>query len=805
MTRILAFLAALLPVSAMTATSFEVEMADGKQQITADRTVYHSREKIYEAFDHVVVSGKGMRLAADYVWVDTATQNVRARGNVVYVTPKSTITAAEIHYNAGTGLGTIFYGRVVNDYYTLKGQLIRKISDDRFLTTEGEYTTCRDCAESWKFTARNVDLTFDGYAFMDNVYVKVKDVPTLYLPYLVVPVKTKRQSGLLFPRITTGSIHGVTFVQPLFLALGDHQDATIGVGRYTSRGSRYELEHRYMSHTGVAGRFNGFLTKDGTAAAPTRERWSVNTAHEWGFFKNLGMRWRVLEVSDQEYPRTFVTDIIGDNLASMESNAVVGASLSDVFVAAEARRYRNLLYDRSKGFDGGTVQGMPTVHLGVKERRLAGPVHANFYGRLDNYTRRNGPFQDENRNGVYDPGEDTLRETRRLMLAPELAAPFRMFDVLAVSPSVQFNELRYFFDLPTQSSNLSNTSQRYLHAKLDTSVVTERVFQYDGKRVSRVKHQMAPFVNYSYIPWIDEDPTHPFQQQLRRDGGLFDQYDVIPLTNSTNFLRHPFGNSLTYGFTSRLIRKFRSPDEMPKVYPYDRFAPKPKEYGAPKNRKQEIALEREMLWDRFGPRYRDYEEVWTVTASQAYDFKDAKKQNDKKRAYSFFLARSGLNIDDFSHSVEYKFYPRIVQVATESVPERVFSNKHTVSTSATWYLKKLANARGTRTFERSISVNFSNSSQPVPSRTGEVFLNWSFNDFMSVGFEHQRDFLARKRLKNLIRTTYTSPSECWRLGLSYSQRHNTGTEWGFDLGINLMGQGYVGLSQFGAASPSGGG
>lgn len=797
---LLPLLVMLLPATSPGATSFEVDLAEGKQQVTADRTVYHTKEKIYEAFDHVVVSGKGMRLSADYVWIDSATQNVKARGNVVYVTPKSTVTAAEIHYNADTNLGTIFYGRVVNDNYTLKGQLIRKIGEDRYLTTEGEYSTCRDCAESWKFTAKNVDLTFEGYAFMDNVYVKVKDVPTLYLPYLVVPVKTKRQSGLLFPKLTTGSIHGFTYVQPLFLALGDHQDATIGVGRYSSRGDRYELEHRYMSYTGISGQFNGFFTKDSTAAAPTRERWAMKTNHDWGFFKNFGMRWRVMEVSDQEYPRTFVNDIIGNDLATLESNAMANVPLSDVFASAEVRRYRNLLYDRAKGFDGGTVQAMPTVHLGVKERRLAGPVHGSFYSRFDVYSRRNGPFQDTDRDRIFDPGEDTLRETRRLMLAPELAAPFRMFDVVAVAPSVQFNEIRYFFGLPSQSQSLDNTSQRYLHTKLETSVVSERVFQYDGKRVIRVKHQMAPFVNYSYIPWIDEDPTHPFQQQLRRDGGLFDQFDIIPLTNSTNFLRQPLGNSLTYGFTSRLIRKFRSPEETPKVYPYDRFTPKPKEYGKPENRKQELAIEREILWDQYGPRYNDYQEVWTVTASQAYDFKDAKKQNDKKRAFSYLLGRSTLNIDDFSNSIEYKFYPRIVQIATTTSPEQVFSNKHSVSTSTTWYWKRLTNARGTRNFERSVSMSFSYTGQPSPARTGGALLNWSFNDFMSVGLEHQRDFLAKKRLKNMIRTTYSSPSECWQLGLRYSQTHNTGTEWGLDLGINLMGQGYVGLSQFGSAS-----
>ncbi len=790
---------------ALANSSFELELGEGRFHVTADRTLYHTKEKVYEAFGHVVISGKDQRLSADYAWVDTKSQELRAKGNVIYVTPESLVQAAEIHFNMNTELGSIFYGKVMNDAYTLRGQLIRKVAEDRFLTTDGEYSTCKDCPESWKFTAKDLDVTFDGYAFMDNVFIDVKDTPAIYLPYLIVPVKTRRQTGLLFPKLSTSAAHGFSWVEPLFIAINKHQDATLGFGRYTLRGQRLEGEYRYKGKAGFEGTLNAFHTKDHSSATPLPERWAVKTDNDWPLFKHADIRWRVYEVSDQDYPHTFAEDIIGDYLPALESNAVLYTPFQDFFAAVEARRYRNLLYDKDVGFDGGTVQAAPTVHFGLKERKIAGPLLFNFYGRYDHFTRHNGSIYDADNNGLYESSTDFLREARRFMFLPEISTPFRVGDVVAVSPSVQYQEMQYFFDLPTENQNFSRTSQRYLLTRLDTNAVFEKVYNYDGERVIRLKHQLSPFVNYSYIPWRDEDQKHPFQTQAHREGGPFDEFDVIPITNSTNFLRHPLGNSILYGFNSRLVRKFRSPEEMPKVYPYDRIKKKAPEYPAPKNRKQELTIEDLKIWDAYRPRYDEYQEIWQLFVSQAYDFIDAHKQQDKKRAFSFLQAKSTLSVDDFSNTTDYRYFPRLVVPPSLTNPtEQVFSNKHSISTSTTWYWKKLENARKTLIFRRGFTVGFTNLTQPSPSRNISLALEWSFNDFFRVEGLRNYDLQAKQLLEQTFRTIYSSPSECWQLGVRYTQTHNTGTAWGLDLGVNLMGQGYVGLSQLGGSNSGSG-
>jgi hypothetical protein len=342
----------------------------------------------------------------------------------------------------------------------------------------------------------------------------------------------------------------------------------------------------------------------------------------------------------------------------------------------------NLLYDDPNHFDAGTVQALPTIHAGLRERRLAGPLLGSFYGRYDNFTRRNGAFYDVNRNGVFDPNftdplnpnPERLRETRRTILSPELSAPFTAGRYFNLTPSLQYNSMHYSFSLPAPNAPLPGMTTSYLRAKLDLSTVFERVYDYDGETISKVKHQLTPFVSGSWIPRIYEDPNHPFQQQIRISDGAFDQFDIVPLTNSTNFLRFPQGKSLYYGFSSRVVRKKKSPEEIPRAYPYDLIpAAKAKSYPAPHNRKEEDRIEAEKRWDEFNPRYDLYQEVWTFSASQAYDFLEAHDHpDDPKRAFSYLLATSDLNLDDkFGNRMEWRYYPALVVRPVSSAADQV--------------------------------------------------------------------------------------------------------------------------------------
>jgi lipopolysaccharide assembly outer membrane protein LptD (OstA) len=793
-------------------SAIELEVASTRQHITADRTLYHSNDKVYEAFGHVVVSARGQRLSSDYAWMDTVTGELRARGNVVLVTPTSIVTAAELHYNLATKFGTIFYGRVTSDQYTLKGQLIRKVSDNRFLTTDGEYTTCLDCPESWKIAAKSVDLTFEGYAFMDSAFITIKDTPTLYVPYMVLPVKRKRQTGLLFPRIGSGEANGFVYVQPFFWAIDDHQDLTLSYGTYSKRGRRAELEYRYKSYGEVGGTLNTYYVKDRTFENVRLHRYAIQTTNNWSLVDPVKIKWRVAEVSDHDYIR-----ILGDlpmaNLSYLESGALVNVPNDQFFASAEVKRYRNMISNHEFNFDGGMVQAVPSVYFGAKERKI-GPFSLNMYGRLDNYQRVNGGYDDQNDNQKFEPTNaetENIRETQRLILTPTIATSVRVGRVWSLAPSLEFNQMNYNFNLPQTNSNISQTQRRYLVGRLETSTELEKIYPINSETVSAVKHQIIPKITYTHIPWEQEDVNHPFSKQIQKRGGAFDQFDIVPKTNSTNFMRLPLGNSVSYGFTSRLIRKNKPEDEIPKAFPYDVRKVEIKKYESPQNKKQEIGLERSRSWDSFGPRYNLYETFWDLSVDQAYDFieesaqrrKERTEDKDTKRAFSRMLAVSSLSLFKFSNRTEYTYYPRLIEPAADLDPtkENVSHNVQQLNTSFSWSFINLVNSRGTLYFRRALSVSYSNYNLPTATREVRSSLFWSLNDFFSTEYSQGLDFLKRspnkpfRSLNQNVRLIYNSPSECWQIGIRYSRSYDRAREYALDFGLNLFGVGYTGVNQ----------
>lgn len=787
-------------------SSFDVETISDLYHITADRTLLHSREKVKEAFGHVVVSAEGKRLACDYLWVDDTTKEIKARGNVVFVDKQTTVEAAELHFNMNTGFGSIFYGRVYNDLYSLRGQLIRRVGDGHYLTTEGEYTTCKDCPESWKLAARNVDLTVEGYAFMDGVFIKIKDIPTLYIPYLIVPVKRERQTGLLFPRLGGSSSHGFVFVQPLFLAIDKNQDATIAGGIYSDQGARYEAQYRYKSYHGIEGQTDVFYSRDRKYDFNAHDRGALISRNEFPLHDHFNMRARFFGTLDRDYTYDFPEDINFQNLPAIESNVVAQAPFDDFFLSAEARRYQSLINLDQTRFDHSVVQTTPTVHAGIKERHLLGPLYGNVYGRYDNFVRHDGSFSDINGDGLFDPiydqnnsNPERIREARRTIVSPEISAPFSVGRYFGFVPSLQYNQIDYHFGLPAPNlASKSDTSVSYLRAKVGVSTSIERVYDVDSDTISKIEHQISPFITASYIPRVNRDRNHPFEQQVDLTGGPFDQFDVVPLTNSTDFERFPQGKSLYYGFDSRMTKKKKRSEDIPRAYPYDLLpAAKAKTYPTPFNRKEEKAIEAEKLWDQFNPRYDLYQEFWTLNVAQAFDFLESRDNpNDPKRAFSYLLAKSSLNLNDnFVNTFEYRYYPfsEIRDATTGQVQS--FHDTETFNTSFTWYWKRLQNLRRTHYFQRSISANVSLNGQPNPGQSVGGTLTWSFNDFFTVQGKDDWDIRAHTQTDWAVNAVLTHPSECWGLAFHWDwnrTRSPNAGEVGFQVLLNLDGTGFLG-------------
>jgi len=137
----------------------------------------------------------------------------------------------------------------ISAFFRIDGkELIRKNNND-YEANEAYWTPCM-CAEdeepAWGLRASSLEGHMGGYIDFFHPVLEIKGVPVLYLPYLKVPVKETRQSGLLMPTLAQRSDAGNIYSQPIYFALDKDYDMTLTTEIYEKRGTKLGVEARYQ-------------------------------------------------------------------------------------------------------------------------------------------------------------------------------------------------------------------------------------------------------------------------------------------------------------------------------------------------------------------------------------------------------------------------------------------------------------------------------------------------------------------------------------------------------------------------------
>ena len=110
----------------------------------------------------------------------------------------------------------------------------------------------------WRLAGSELDVTVDGYGTLKHGRFLARDLPVLYVPYLIFPAKTTRQSGLLFPHLSySRDKNGLDVEIPFFWAVSESADATFFQRYLEKRGFKEGVEIRYFPSPGSFGTFYG--------------------------------------------------------------------------------------------------------------------------------------------------------------------------------------------------------------------------------------------------------------------------------------------------------------------------------------------------------------------------------------------------------------------------------------------------------------------------------------------------------------------------------------------------------------------
>lgn len=338
----LAFLAGLVPPGAVAAPL--------PWELTADRLIHLQEPDSVVGEGNVVLTRdpQGMVLRADWVRYDVERGLVRARGNVYLLSGRDEINAeaADIALDTSTGTFTRATIFLAETHMFVRGDEIEKTGEFTYTVTNGWVSACKTeegGAAPWSFASSTTKLSLDGMAHLRNVRFQVKGVPLLYSPYMAFPVKTKRESGFLFPEWSNSSRDGFGITAPFFVNLSPSMDVTLYPGYLKERGLLSGAQYRYVHGPESYGTFMlGYLRDDfsdggdldreykgdGLIRRSAHRYWLRGKAnHDFG--GNLTGRLDLDFVSDQDYLQEFKDGLMGYSASSALFLKDFGRSLQE--------------------------------------------------------------------------------------------------------------------------------------------------------------------------------------------------------------------------------------------------------------------------------------------------------------------------------------------------------------------------------------------------------------------------------------------------------------------------------------------
>jgi LPS-assembly protein len=518
--------------------------------ITSDELERDNENEIIYLKGNVKVVYKTQYFEADTITLDLKKKQAHLVGNVKVQTLSHELGGHELILDYEANQAVIYYGYVQSNNIRFQGDLIEQQNTNEFYVDNADYTTCSNCPATWSFVGTKIKAELGGYAYIKNSILKVVGLPVFWLPYLVVPLKSDRQTGLLTPEIGYIQKRRLVVSESFFWAISRSQDATFTFKNYELGGVKPLLEYRYVASPTTAGNVKTSVFNDNVFISEPRynnykqanekeskfTRWALNSTNVYSPNRNEKWRAQLMLASDLQYPKDFSDEFTNYSDSALESKLSYSRSFDHSLFSVETSYYRNLLQADPLAENTYAVNRFPEVRFDSTMTQLGElPLYLTVSGDFTKFYRNkayddmstsadgqkyvSNNFSDprcENNavagcvttnDGNFDPNNDIIRTgNRSIFRATVNTEAFYLANIVNVAPQVSFNETDYFFPIGEKES----ASRRYLQFELNSRTKFNRVYDSDYLQTGeKYKNEIIPEIKYSWIPWNQQD-EHPF-------------------------------------------------------------------------------------------------------------------------------------------------------------------------------------------------------------------------------------------------------------------------------------------------------
>ncbi|MHB1348416.1 MAG: LPS-assembly protein LptD [Desulfobulbaceae bacterium] len=512
-------------------------------------------------------------IKADWIVYDVNMGSIKARGDVFIQVGTDRLTAETGEVDLNSETGTFTEAVVIRQHKDvhLEGRVIEKTGALTYRVEDGWIITCKlkdGETPPWSFAARDADITDGGYAVLKHSTFRIKNVPVFYMPWMVLPVKRNRQTGLLFPSFSYSDRDGYGINLPLFINLSPSSDMTIYPEYMDKRGLMTGLEFRYIRDEYSKGTFIGNYLKDDLSDPSEVDYYHdgnyshTNSSRYWlrgkadhnfaGWITRLDLD----IVSDRDYLTEFNTGLTGFTTSHDRFREIFGRGFQDKTADERFNTLRVLKSWQDMSLEG-ELLGINDVRLDKSNPsplwKLPALKHTGLLPMGD--TRINFDWDADYVNYWREDGTGA----NRVDLYPRFSAPIPLSDYLESTASLGVRDTVYFVQEYGEASWTGDDTENRFMANLETEIGTTlaRNFSYNGKEIHSWKHMFRPYVKYSYTPDVDQTDL-PILDSMDRipdvnlfSYGLDNFFNIVGLKNGREYERYLGFFKISQGYDFR--------------------------------------------------------------------------------------------------------------------------------------------------------------------------------------------------------------------------------------------------------------
>ncbi len=479
--------------------------------------------------DEVFTSAVITTIKADWLVYDMDLGTVKLRGNVLIDIGPDKLRARNgtVHLTRETASFTD--ATIIRQYRDMhvEGRVIKKTGELTYHIEDGWLVTCKmkeGEVPPWSLNAKDTKITDGGYAFLKHATFRIKDVPVLYSPYMILPAKRNRQTGFLFPSVALSDRSGFSLEWPLFINLSPSSDITLYPHYLADRGFMAGIEGRYMLDQLSKGTMMmNFLNDDlSDMDNPDNADYYADTGYTHTNQNRYWIRGKADQligawitrldldlVSDQDYLDEFTNGFTGYAVSERRLTEQFGRGLQDRNIYERENKLTTLrswgngtsLEATLKGIDDLTESGDSTALWKFPEVKYSGLV--SLYDTEVDFSWDTDYVYYKRDSGV---------QAQRIDLYPRLKTALPMIsEYLEITVGAGIRDTMYLIDDNGVKAWEDTDSENRFLADVNGEIATtlRRDFALGGQEMATWSHTLRPFVRYTYVTDPDLDKLLP--------------------------------------------------------------------------------------------------------------------------------------------------------------------------------------------------------------------------------------------------------------------------------------------------------